>query len=128
MPKRPLKLLARIPPYRHPRNVWRKDIHEAVGKRLGEVRYLKSDKLEVEILIYMTEREMAAHDVDNLAKDVLDTLQGRAGGPKKVRRLEQIIPNDNQIYRLVVEKRTPPPQSHRRGHVKIRRLDRAGGG
>ena len=123
MAKRPLKLLARIPPYEPPRNRWRKAVHGAVLKARGRsVEYLKSDKLEVEILLYMDDRGLRWHDVDNRAKDVLDALQGRAGGPKSLRRFEPIIPNDSQIYRLVVEKRTPPPQSHRRGHVKVRRL------
>lgn len=123
MAKRPLKIVARIPPYRHPRNVWREAIHRAVQERRGEsVQYRDSDKLEVEILLYMDERGLGWNDVDNRSKDVLDALQGRAGGPKTSRRLEAIIPNDRQIYRVVVEKRAPPRQSHGLGHVRIRRL------
>jgi hypothetical protein len=34
-------------------------------------------------------------------KDILDALQGRAGGSKKIRRLAPLIPNDSQIYRVI---------------------------
>jgi hypothetical protein len=122
MPKRPLKITARIPAYRYPRNEWRKAIHQAVQRRAGRVQYEDSDKLEVEILLYMEKRGLGWNDVDNRSKDVLNALQGRAGGPKRSRRLEAIIPNDRQIYRVIVEKQTPPPQSQGLGHVKIRRL------
>jgi hypothetical protein len=34
----------------------------------------------------------------------------------------QIIPNDNQVFRVVVEKKAAPPQSHGKGHLTVRRL------
>jgi len=56
-------------------------------------------------------------------------LQGRAGGSKADHRLKRIIPNDRQIYRVVVEKREPPRESLGYGHVTVRRLgdERLGG-
>ncbi len=40
----------------------------------------------------------------------MDAIQGRAGGTKKEHSLVRIIPNDNQIYKVTIEKRTPPKQ------------------
>ena len=45
-----------------------------------------------------------AHADTNRLKDILDGLQGRAGGPKNKGMLEPIIPNDRQIYRVIMEK------------------------
>lgn len=103
MVKRPLKLSVRIPPYHAPRNEWRRKIHRAVLRKLKEstVAYDGRDKFEVEIRLYMNDSELSFHDVDNRLKDILDALQGRAGGPKKIRTLAPIIPNDNQIYRVI---------------------------
>ncbi len=86
MAKRPLKLLIRIPPYKNPRNEWRRLIHAEVMKvqRRSLVRYDTSDRLEFECLLHMNDRSFPIHDVDNRLKDILDALQGRAGGPKKI--------------------------------------------
>jgi len=46
-------------------------------------------------------------------------LQGRAGGSKKIRTLSAIIPNDKQIYRVVIEKALPPKQSKGFGHLIV---------
>ena len=122
MPKRPLKLHFRIPPYERPRNEWRKKIHAAARERQGNVKYAPSDQLEIEVGLYFTTGALTWHDVDNRLKDVLDALQGRAGGSKAVYALEPIVPNDRQIYRVVIEKREPPSQSRGYGHVTVRRL------
>lgn len=126
MPKRPLKLTIRIPPYRTPRNAWRQQLHKAIltVQRQSLVIYQPTDKLEVEVRLYMKGSALGLHDVDNRLKDVLDALQGRAGGPKRKRTLRPIIPNDHQVYRVVVEKASPPGQSHGQGHLIIRRLGR----
>ena len=128
MPKRPLKLRFRIPPYERPANEWRKKIHAAARARLGRLRYEPTDRLEVEVGLYFKDGVLTWHDVDNRLKDVLDALQGRAGGPKAIHALRPIVPNDRQICRVVVEKREPPGQSRGYGHVTIRRLavDRRG--
>ena len=122
MPKRPLKIQFRIPPYKTPRNAWREMILEAARERLGNVAYERTDKLEIEVGLYFKTGALSFHDVDNRLKDVLDALQDRAGGSKADHRLVPIIPNDSQIYRVVVEKREPPWQSSGYGHVTIRRF------
>jgi hypothetical protein len=96
MAKRPLTLTLRIPPYEHPRNEWRKKLHNVVlrKQRTSPVRYTDSDRLEVEVRLYINGSDLAKHDVDNRLKDILDALQGRAGGPKNKRTLAPIIPND----------------------------------
>jgi len=58
--------------------------------------------------------------VDNRLKDIMDALQGRLGGPKAVRRKRPVIVNDYQIWRVVIEKGEPPPQSQGFGHLTIR--------
>ena len=108
-----------------PRNRWREAISAAVQSRTTGVEYRDSDKLEVrDCAVYMDDWSVGFHDVNNRAKDVLDALQGRAGGPKSKRRLPVVIPDDHQIYRLIVGKKAPPRQSHKLGHVTIRRLGR----
>ena len=84
MAKRPLKVTVRIPPYQTPRNAWRKKLHKAILRRHKEsqVVYNQKDKLEVEVRLYMTGSALRSHDVDNRLKDILDALQGRAGGTR----------------------------------------------
>ena len=127
MPKRPLKLKIRIPEYASPRNTWRAALHRAVAEvqRATSVKYRPDDRLEVTLLLYFTDARAAdIHDVDNRLKDCMDALQGRVGGTKTkaVRALEPIVPNDRQIWRVVVEKALAPKQGLGRGHLTIRRL------
>ncbi len=127
MPKRPLKLSIRIPEYAAPRNTWRKAIHRALveRQRTSPVRYEATDRLEVVLRLYFTgARSTEIHDVDNRLKDCLDALQGRVGGTKTKagRTLKPIVPNDRQIWRVVVQKSRAPKNSHGRGHLTIRRL------
>jgi hypothetical protein len=124
MAKRPLKLAIRIPPYEHPRNAWRKKLHQIVleRQRRSPVRYSEDDKLEVAVRLYISGSALSIHDVDNRLKDILDALQGRAGGSKAKRTLLPIIPNDRQIYRVIIEKAEPPHQSKGFGHLTIRKF------
>jgi hypothetical protein len=121
--KRPLKLTLRIPPYETPRNAWRKRLHQVVLKRQRKslVRYIEKDKLEVEIRLYIKGTGLTMHNVDNRLKDIMDALQGRAGGPMKRRSLQPIIPNDRQIYR-VMDNGLPPWPSKGFGHLTIRKF------
>ncbi|OGK82671.1 MAG: hypothetical protein A2X53_08810 [Candidatus Rokubacteria bacterium GWA2_70_23] len=127
MPKRPMKLSIRIPEYAPPRNTWRKAIHRAVVERqsTSPVRYEPTDRLELSLRLYFTGgRAAEIHDVDNRLKDCLDALQGRVGGTKTKagRTLKAIVPNDRQIWRVVVQKSRAPKNSHGRGHLTIRKL------
>jgi len=64
---------------------------------------------------------LAIHDLDNRLKDIMDALQGRAGGSKAQPTLSPVIPNDRQIYRVIIEKKEPPQQSRGLGHLIIRK-------
>ncbi len=123
MAKKQLTMRFRIPPYCSPRNEWRKLIHaEALKESLKQrLTYDSSDCLEVHIRLYLKEGDIYFHDVDNRLKDIMDALQGRAGGPKRVRKLEPIIPNDSQVYKVSIEKIIPSPQSRGYSHVMIRK-------
>lgn len=70
----------------------------------------------------MDDTALLSHDVDNRLKDILDALQGRVGGPKAIRTLAPIIPNDRQIYRVIIEKAPLSWQSQGWGHLIIRKL------
>ncbi len=70
----------------------------------------------------LSPRAALKHDVDNRLKDVLDALQGRAGGSKVSHDLDPIIPNDRQIYRVSVEKSPRTDRKRPRGKVILRKL------
>ena len=126
MAKRPLKLSIRLPPYKPPRNAWRRLIHAAVlsVQQRSPVCYEPNDKLEVRCKLYLRNWALSHHDVDNRLKDILDALQGRAGGPKKRQALQPIIPNDRQVYRVLIEKFPCRAGSNGSGLLTIRRLPR----
>jgi len=122
MAKRRLKLKVRIPPYSSPRNKWRHQIHRAVleAAQKKDIQYQEGDQLELKLVLYLPEMGLRFHDVDNRLKDVMDALQGLTGGPKGKSKLTAIVPNDHQVFKVTVEKRLPPPQSHGAGHLVIR--------
>ena len=111
-----------LPPYETPRNAWRVKIHAAAAEamRAAGIVYSEGEWLAVEVQLVMTAEMLQFHDVDNRLKDVLDALQARVGGPKKIRTLAPIIPNDYQIVRATVEKFTGEVLG---GHLTIRRLN-----
>lgn len=123
MSKRRLRLKVRIPPYQSPRIRWRQKIHKAALKAAKDdgIEYRDDDRLELDLKLYLNEKALEIHDVDNRLKDVMDALQGKAGGPKNESKLKPIIPNDNQIFKVTIEKLYPPKQSHGAGHLTIRR-------
>lgn len=121
LPKRPLKLKVRLPSYRYPRNAWRKDIYKIVLKKLQDtnVRYDADTALELHVRLYFKDRKLRIVDVDNRLKDIMDALQGRVGGKGKKHKLRSIIPNDSQVYKVVVQKGPPFKQSGELGHLVI---------
>ncbi len=124
MAKARQKLKFRLPEYVSPRNAWRKKIYAsalAAAKKQG-VSYPKDAKLAVEVKLYLRDRALEIHDVDNRLKDILDALQGRMGGSKAARRFVPIIENDRQVYRVVITKSPPPKQSLGLGHVLVSRI------
>lgn len=123
MPKHRQTLRVRIPPYQYPRTAWRRSLHaelDAEAMKRG-VAYGPKDKLELIVVLYLDAVRLDFHDVDNRLKDIMDALQGRAGGPKSKRTLRAIVPNDHQIWRVLIEKRLPPGQSHGMGHLVVRK-------
>lgn len=102
----PQVLEVSIPPYETPRNAWRAKIHAAAAGAMqaAGIVYTETDWLAVTVQLVMTEPMLRFHDVDNRLKDILDALQARVGGPKKVRKLPPLVPNDFQIVRASVEK------------------------
>ncbi len=93
-----------LPRYDKNKPAWRRAILKAVME--AGVTYKEKEHLEVTVMIYLHRgKGVDTRDVDNLAKHVLDSLQGRFGADRDENCL---IPNDNQIRRLVVEKRNRP--------------------
>ena len=85
MAKRPLKISIRIPPYKAPRNAWRKRLHGAISaaQLRSPVLYRCNDALELEIKLYIEGSGLFIHDVDNRLKDIMDALQGRVAANEK---------------------------------------------
>jgi hypothetical protein len=106
---------------------WRRRIQKELKKAqtLQGVHYATGDKLEVIVRFYFAGRAAEIHDVDNRLKDLLDALQGRIGGSKKVKPRFRTIPNDNLVWRIFAEKALPPRQSHCMGHLTVRPLSSA---
>lgn len=128
MPKPRQTLRIRIPPYQYPRTAWRRSLHAQLDAEATRrsVAYGPKDKLELIVVLYLDALKLNFHDVDNRLKDIMDALQGRAGGSKSTRPLRPIVPNDHQIWRVLIEKRLPPGQSHGMGHLVVRKFrDRA---
>ena len=128
MVNRRLKLQVRIPNFETDAKAWRLKIHAAIEKAQAgrNIQYSKDDKLEVEICLYLQNPKLTRLDLDNRAKNILDALQGFVFDKGKGGRT-RIVPNDNQIYRLVVEKRLPPKANlNSLSTITIRRYDRSG--
>jgi hypothetical protein len=131
MPKLRMTLSFRIPPYKHPRNEWRQKIHrravEAAHDRgIPLKRIKKLPAVAVNARLYLDKNAEEMNDVDNRLKDILDALQGHAGGPKgrkgKKRRLRpKIIENDKVVRQVLIRKsRTPNSRLGDGGNVTLR--------
>jgi Holliday junction resolvase RusA-like endonuclease len=103
------KLTIRIPNFMKDSMAWRKAIHAAVMEAQDRtpILYASDAKFDIEVVFHLQGRKLTILDLDNRLKDVLDALQGFVGEKGKSRAFRPIIPNDNQIYRLVAEKRLP---------------------
>ena len=128
MPKRRQTLKLRIPPYSAPRTAWRRTLHSELLKACQQnaIQYRQNDKLELDIVLFLGEQDIRFQDVDNRLKDIMDAMQGRSGGTKKVSTMAPIIANDSQIYKVTIEKRDPPKQSRGLGHLVIKKYGKIG--
>jgi Holliday junction resolvase RusA-like endonuclease len=124
MPKRRMTLTVRLPPYSSPRRGWRAQLLRAIVREKHErkIHYVRGDRLEARVRLYLPEARLLSHDVDNLLKELLDALQGRLGGPKAIKPKVRVIDNDCDVWRVIVEKSVAPPQSHGLGHLTMRKL------
>ncbi len=111
-----------LPTYQKDRQKWRKDILDIVLRAAcsGEVEYDRDDHLEVVVLLYLSKgKRLLIHDVDNRLKDILDALQGRFKGSQfhgsKPSGKRPLIGNDNQIYRVLIEKQNVPKRYPKAG-------------
>jgi Holliday junction resolvase RusA-like endonuclease len=112
MAKRKLKVVAKIQNYLVDEVRWKRAIYNAVTKarRKAGVTYSDDDKLEVEVCFHLTGFKLTKLDIDNRLKQVGDALQGFINDKGRLsngRRRKPVVPNDNQIYRWLAEKRLP---------------------
>jgi hypothetical protein len=100
-------------------------IHAVAEQALSDsgVGYRPNDHLEPNVILYLTEPSLRMHDVDNCLKDIMDALQGRVAGSEEKSALRTLIENDNQVYRVIIEKLAPPQQGHGLGRVTICRYE-----
>ena len=117
-----MKLKFRLPQYK--KGKWRQSIFKAAKKaqREGGIQYRPEDKLIINVKLYLDKNAVLFHDLDNRLKDIMDSLQGRFGGPKRNKTAKPVIPNDNQIYAVSIEKTRPYGQSKNRGHILIKKI------
>ncbi|TME96803.1 MAG: hypothetical protein E6I40_02915 [Chloroflexi bacterium] len=126
MAKRRFTFSALLPPYQAPRNEWRRRIHAAVlesqaGRGVG---YSERDRLEVRLELFLGARPLAMADIEERVNDVLDALGGHIAGPRSRRRIAPIVPEADQIRRIVLEKSTRNLRGRPFGQLTLARYRR----
>ncbi len=124
MTKRRQTIKIRLPLYEGNRLAWRRAIHQELRTASAGVIITKTDQIELIVTLYFNKSSVHWHDVDNRLKDIMDALQGRLGGPKSVRPIHPIVSNDNQVFRVQIEKCIAPKQSHGKGHLIVKKYVR----
>ncbi len=106
MAKRRFSITTPLPAYTRPRNEWRRRLHAAVldAQTRRGVGYRDADRVELRITLFLGERPLDLHEIDERVKDVIDALEGRIAGPRSRRRIAPIIPSPDQIQRIVLER------------------------
>ena len=106
MAKRRFSITVPLPGYARPRNEWRRRVHASVldAQTRRGVGYRDADRVEVRITLFLGERPLDLHEIEERVKDVIDALEGRIAGPRSRRRIAPIIPSPDQIQRIVLEK------------------------
>jgi hypothetical protein len=124
--KRRFTFSATLPPYAPPRNEWRRRIHASVleAQAIRGVGYSENDRLEVRIELFLGSRPLAMLDIEERVNDVIDALGGYIAGPRSDRRIAPIVPNPDQIRRIVLEKSTRVPRGRPLGQITLARYRR----
>lgn len=106
MAKRRFSIIVALPGYTRPRNEWRRRVHASVldAQTRRGVGYRDADRVEVRITLFLGERPLDLHEIEERVKDVIDALEGRIAGPRSRRRIAPIIPSPDQIQRIVLER------------------------
>jgi Holliday junction resolvase RusA-like endonuclease len=121
MTKRRQTIKIRLPRYERNHLQWRKAIHEALIAASTDIDIRPDDLIELIVTLYFDRSAVIWHDVDNRLKDIMDALQGRVGGPKAIKPRNPVLPNDNQVYRVQIEKVVATKQSLGKGHLIVRK-------
>ena len=91
-----------------PRDSWCERLltNALAATRERGITYTEHDRLEVDVLVYLTGRELERTDVDNLLAEVLNGLQGQVGGQgKKIMHPDpRVLWNDRQVWKATVQK------------------------
>jgi Holliday junction resolvase RusA-like endonuclease len=127
MTKRRQTIKIRLPRYERNRLSWRKAIHKKLVKASTNIDIRKDDPIELIVTLYFDKLAVHWHDVDNRLKDIMDALQGRLGGRKSIKPKHPIIPNDNQVYKVDIEKFVAPKPSLGKGHLVVKKYVRRKG-
>lgn len=124
MAKRRFSISVALPAYARPRNEWRRRVHAAVldAQTRRGVGYRDADRLELRITLFLRDRPLDLHDVDERVKDVIDALEGRIAGQRSRRRIAPIIPAQEQIQRIVLEKAATRGRRGALGELAISRF------
>ncbi len=106
MAKRRFTISTVLPGYAAPSNEWRRRVHAAVleAQTSRGVGYRDGDPLELRIALFLGNRPLDIHEIDERVKDVIDALGGHIAGPRSRRRIAPIVPTPEQIRRIVLEK------------------------
>lgn len=107
MAKRRFTISATLPSYAPPRNEWRRRAHAAIleAQTFRGVGYRESDQLELRVSIFLPNRPLDVHDIDERVKDIVDALEGRIAGRRSRRRIAPIVAT-GQIRRVILERDT----------------------
>jgi hypothetical protein len=124
--KRRFTFSTTLPPYAPPRNEWRRRVHAAVleAQAIRGVGYSETDRLEVRIELFLGSRPLAMLDIEERVNDVIDALGGYIAGPRSDRRIAPIVPNPDQIRRIVLEKSARIPRGRPLGQITLARYRR----
>ncbi len=125
MAKRRFTISATLPPYAPPRNEWRRRVHAAIleAQTFRGVGYRESDLLELRVSIFLGQRLLDVHEIDERIKDIVDALEGRIDGRRSRRRIAPIV-STGQVRRVILEKDTRTLRGRPYGILTIARYRR----